>query len=105
MKRSIQIAGAILALLALGACVAGSAESAHAASGGFLGQLLLGLWHGIIAPLMLIVEVINHFFPRLLPWSARFYETKGTGIAYDIGFYFGLIGSPLIASRRWSRRG
>ena len=105
MKRSVQVVAAVLVLLALGACVAGSAESGQAASSGFLGQLLLGFWHGIIAPVMLIVEVINRFFPHLLPWTARFYETKGTGVAYDIGFYFGLIGSPLIASRRWSRRG
>ena len=46
---------------------------------------------------MLIVEVINRFAPHLLPWTVRFYETKGTGFAYDIGFYFGLVGSPVFA--------
>src|SRR5277367_761473 len=103
MKRVVQIGGVLLTLLALTACAAGSGESQHAASSGALSQLLLGLWHGIIAPVMLIVELVNWFFPHLLPWSARFYETRGTGVAYDVGFYFGLIGSPLLASSRMRR--
>ena len=105
MKRVIQTAGAALVLLALAACVAGSAESQQAASGSALSQVFLGLWHGIIAPVTLIVELVNHFFPHLVPWSAKFYESRGTTFIYDLGFYFGLIGSPLIASSRWSRRG
>jgi hypothetical protein len=104
MKRTIQTVGVVLVLLALGACVAGSAESQQSASGGALSQLFLGLWHGIIAPVTLIVELVNHFFPHLVPWSAKFYESRGTTFIYDLGFYFGLIGSPLIASSRWSAR-
>lgn len=86
--------------LALSGCIAGSEASHHAAAGGFLLQILLGFWHGVIAPVALIVELINHFAPSLLPWHAQLYETHGTGVAYDIGFYFGLAGGPLAASSR-----
>jgi hypothetical protein len=104
MKRVLIVAGVGM-LLALGACVAGSAESQHAASsGGLLSQLLLGFWQGLIAPLMLIVEVIDQFAPHLLPWSVRFYEARGTGVVYDVGFYVGLVSSPLLIGAGWSRR-
>lgn len=101
MKRALTIGGVLVVLLALGACVAGTGESAHTASGGWLSAFLLGLWHGIIGPLTLIVEVVNHFAPRLLPWKARLFETKAGGLAYDVGFYLGLAGSPIAI---WSRR-
>jgi hypothetical protein len=102
-KRALAVAG-LVGLLALGACVAGSTESQHAASGGLLSQLLLGFWHGLIAPVMLILEVIDKFAPHLLPWHVGFYETRGSSVAYDVGFYFGLIGSPLLIGAGWSRR-
>jgi len=104
MKRVLIVTGVVL-MLALSACVAGSTESEHAASsGGLLSQLLLGVWHGLIAPLMLVIEVIDQFFPHLLPWTVRFYEARGTGVVYDVGFYFGLVGSPLLLGAGWSRR-
>ena len=62
------------------------------------------LWHGLIAPVMLIGEVVNRLAPHLLPWSVRFYEAKASGAAYDVGFYVGLVGSPLVIGSRWSRR-
>jgi hypothetical protein len=104
MNRSARLVAVAILLAALGACAAGSGASAHAAAGGVLSQLLLGIWHGIIAPLTLIVEVINRLAPHVLPWSARFYEAKDTGVAYDVGFYFGLAGSPIAIFSRWSRR-
>jgi hypothetical protein len=104
MQRVLLIAGTVVLILALGACVAGSAESQHAASGGVVSQVLLGFWHGLIGPVMLIIEVIDRFMPHLLPWSVRFYETRTTGVAYDVGFYFGLVGSPLVIGAGWSRR-
>ena len=105
MGRTFKFAGALVLVLALCACVAGSAESQHTAAGGDFMQFLLGFWHGLIAPVMLIVEVINRLAPHTLPWTVRVYESKGTGVAYDVGFYLGLVGSPLlIGRRRWSRR-
>jgi hypothetical protein len=104
MKRTLIFVGLAVAALALTACAAGSAESQHAASGGVLSQLLLGFWHGLIAPVMLIIEVIDKFAPHLLPWDVRFYESRGTGVVYDIGFYFGLVGSPVLAHTGWRSR-
>jgi hypothetical protein len=103
MNRSVKLVGSLALVLGLAAFAAGSAESAHAASGGLLSQGLLGFWHGLIAPVMLIVEVINHFAPHALPWAVRFYEARGTGVAYDVGFYLGLAGSPVVLVG-WSRR-
>lgn len=104
MRQSVKLLGALCLVLALGACVAGSAEAAHAASGGELAQFLLGIWHGLIGPVMLIVEVINRLAPHVLPWSVRFYEPKGVGVAYDVGFYLGLAGSPVALLSSWRRR-
>jgi hypothetical protein len=104
MKRKLIILGVIGLTLTLAACAAGSAESQHAASGGILGQLFLGIWHGLIAPVMLIVEVVNKLAPHLLPWTVRIYEARGTGVVYEVGFYFGLVGGPLLAHRGWSSR-
>lgn len=104
MRQAIKIGGALIAVLALAACAAGSAESQHAAAGGLLSELLLGFWHGLIAPITLIVEIVNRLAPHPLPWSVRLYEAKGTGVAYDAGFYLGLAGSPIVIRTGWSRR-
>ncbi len=104
MNHVLKFAGVALVAATLSACAAGSGEAAHAVSGGLLSQILLGIWHGVIAPFTLIGEVINRFAPHLLPWQVRFYETRSTGVAYDIGFYVGLAGGPSVAWSRWSRR-
>ena len=95
---------ALAVIVSLGGCAAGSSESRGAVQGGLLAQFLLGVWHGIIAPATLLLEVINRISPALLPWTAHFYEVRGTGVEYDAGFYLGLTGSPLIAWSRWSGR-
>ena len=105
MKRILIFVGLAGLALTLAACAAGTAEAQHAAAGGPLSQLALGFWHGLIAPVMLIIEVIDKFAPHLLPWDVKFYESRGTGVVYDVGFYFGLVGSPLLAHTGWSRRG
>jgi hypothetical protein len=103
MKRSLLIGAVVLASLALAACVAGSEESAHAAAGGLLSQLALGFWHGVIAPIAVIVELVNYFLPHVLPWTMRLYEARGTGVAYDVGFYVGMAGGPVFGWSRWRR--
>jgi len=101
-RRTLRLAAILAAALALAACAAGSADSTHAASGGMLSQALLGFWHGVIAPLTLIGELINRFLPHVLPWQVHMYETKATGAAYDLGFYLGLAGGPsFVFGRRW----
>ena len=103
MKRTLLIV-ATAALVMLAACAAGSGESAHAAAQGPLSQLLLGFWHGVIAPIALIVELVNHFAPHTLPWRMQLYESRGTGFAYDVGFYVGMAGGPLVGWSRWRGR-
>jgi len=105
MKRPLQILTATLIVMTLSACVAGSGESAHAAAGGLVSQVLLGFWHGLIAPLTLIGEIVTRVAPHLLPWHVHLYETRATGVAYDVGFYLGMAGTPSFAWHRWSRRG
>ena len=103
MKQVLKLAAVSLVASILSACVAGSGEAAHAASGGLLALFALGLWHGIIGPITLIVEILNAALPHVLPWKAHLYETKAAGAAYDVGFCIGLGGGPL-AIRRWGRR-
>jgi hypothetical protein len=94
MRSGWKIAGALTLVLLLAACVAGSDESHHAAAAGLVSQLFLGFWHGIISPFMLIVEVVNMIRPHTLPWNVHMFETAGTGVPYDVGFYFGLLSGP-----------
>ena len=94
MKRVAVLALAGFALLSLAACTAGSPSAEHAASQGFIVQFVLGFWHGLIAPFTLICELIDKFAPKLLPWHVHLYQS-GAGVAYDVGFYLGLAGSPV----------
>lgn len=88
--------GALVIGVALGltACAAGTPDATHTAAGGPLSELVLGFWHGLIAPITLLVEVIHRYIPGVIPLSWRLYEGSGVGVPYDIGFYFGLAGGP-----------
>jgi hypothetical protein len=89
-----------LALL-LTACAAGGVESAQAAHGGALSLFLLGLWHGIIAPITLLVEIGHRLLPHTIPWAIRLYELKANSVVYDVGFFLGVGGGPVVVTRRW----
>jgi hypothetical protein len=105
MTRSLRLVGVAALCLALAACAAGGVESGETAHGGTLSLFLLGIWHGIIAPVSLLVEVLHKLFPHQVPWAIRLYETRANSIAYDIGFFFGLGGGPVIVIRRgWRYR-
>lgn len=93
MNRTVTRLGAVALLLCLGACAAGSTEAHATAASGLIGQFVLGLWHGFIAPLALIVEVINYFTPHVIPWQPKLFES-GAGVPYDIGFYLTVSGGP-----------
>ena len=82
------------------ACAAGTPEADHAAAGGVLSQLVLGFWHGLIAPVTLIIEIIRKLVPHAVPWPWRMYGGHDS-VAYDIGFYFGLAGGPTFLGSRW----
>lgn len=104
MTRFGKAAPTALLLLALAACAAGSQASAQAAQGGAVSELLLGFWHGIIAPITLIGEIIDTVSPGALPWSFRFYEMHHNGVLYDVGFYVGLVAGPSMLWTGTSRR-
>jgi hypothetical protein len=40
-----------------------------------------GFWHGLIAPITLIVSLFNK--------DVRIYETHNSGVGYDVGFILG----------------
>ena len=104
MRRMATGVGLAVVAVWLGACTAGTAASHHAATNGDLGQLVLGLWHGLIAPVTLIGEIIGRFAPHALPWRLHLYEAKDTGVAYDVGFFVGLLSGPAAGWRAWSNR-
>ena len=109
MKNALK-AASIVALLAVSACAAGTDASHQAAQNGALPQLLLGFWHGVIAPITLIGEIINKLSPGALPWTFGFYEGRGTSVIYDVGFFVGIFVGPSgvwtgATRRRGSRRG
>lgn len=64
-------------LLVVAGCVAGDARFEVAPAG-----FWHGLWHGIIAPVMLVVELFSD--------TARMYEPQNTGGWYDFGFLIGV---------------
>jgi len=104
MKSALKFVCATAAILALSACVAGSGASQQAAAAGPMSLLFLGIWHGLIAPITLIIEIINRLAPHAIPWTARMYEAKGAQVEYDVGFYLGLAGGPSILFARRYRR-
>jgi hypothetical protein len=88
----------------LAACAAGTPSSETAAHNGAAAQFLLGFWHGIIAPVTLIGEIIEKVSPRTLPWTFRFYEVSNTGVFYDLGFFIGMGAGPSVIWTGATRR-
>jgi hypothetical protein len=99
------IAPIIVLALGLSACAAGSQASLQAAQGGSLSEVILGFWHGLIAPVTLLSEIIDKIAPGALPWSLSFYEERNLGVLYDVGFYVGLVAGPSVFFTGFVRRG
>jgi len=85
-------------------CMAGSPEAQDVAQSGALQLLLLGLWHGVIAPVTLIGAIVNQLFPTLIPWRFGFFETAHATLLYEIGFYLGIAGGPSILGAGFMQR-
>jgi hypothetical protein len=94
MKTLARTALFVSAVLVLTACAAGTPDASHAAASGPVSQIVLGFWHGLIAPVTLLIEVIHRYIPGVVPWDWRLYEGEAAGVPYDVGFYFGLAGGP-----------
>ena len=66
-------------LLTLSGCIPGDGASSAGKPAGFF----WGVWHGWIAPLSLIIGLLNK--------DIRVYEVFNTGWWYDLGFYMAAI--------------
>lgn len=90
-KRMLIVAGLIVTMLILSACMAGTGRFTAEQKAGFF----TGIWHGWIAPIALIW--------RLFDPQVRIYEFNNTGWFYDLGFYIAVIsgfGSVAVCRRR-----
>lgn len=79
MGRRWLLASGVLALLVLTACAAGPNE---AVSGGEGAGFWLGLWHGLITPVTLVISLFRD--------DVSIYEVVNNGNWYDVGFVVGL---------------
>jgi hypothetical protein len=70
----------ILVLLFVTSCMPGGDSSSEENPAGFF----MGVWHGWIAPISVIVGFFND--------TIRIYEINNTGWWYDFGFYMAIIG-------------
>ena len=70
----------VFSILILSACAPGGGSSTVDDPAGFF----MGIWHGWIAPISLIVGFFNS--------NIRVYEIYNTGWWYDFGFYIAIIG-------------
>ena len=94
VRRALALALCLsLCALCLSGCLAGVTEYEPDSPPGFL----TGVWHGWIAPLSLVMQLLG-------VEGVRMYETANGGVLYDLGFYMAVIagfgGLALIRRRR-----
>ncbi len=78
IKKIIIVLLIVSMFLMLSGCFAGTKDSDDKPAGFFL-----GIWHGWIAPLSLILEVFSS--------TIKIYEPHNRGFLYDLGFYMAII--------------
>ncbi len=79
MKRIIVVLIMVVVICTLSSCMAQAQPTTTEPAGFFM-----GIWHGWIAPIALIVRLFNP--------DIRIYETNNTGWWYEAGFYIAIIG-------------
>jgi hypothetical protein len=93
--------------LSLTACLAGSREASNMSATGWVPSLLIGFWHGLIAPITFIMKGLATYYPDQLhvlpyifwgPWEV--YDGHLAGFVYNFGFCFGLLLPPALI---WAR--
>jgi hypothetical protein len=104
VRKTTPLLAPILVASWAAACMAGSPEAQDVAQSGALQLLLLGLWHGVIAPVTLIDAIVNQIFPTLIPWRFGFFETAHATLLYEIGFYLGIAGGPSVLGAGFLQR-
>lgn len=102
--KTLKLAAVAVLMTGLAACVAGTGPSQQAAQGGSVKEITLGFWHGLIAPVTLVGEVVNEVAPGILPWKVQMYEKQSNGALYDVGFFVGLFAAPSFLTAGVSRR-
>lgn len=81
IKDEFKFLWVVLILLGLTGCTfAGDTSSFTDGTPGFL----MGIWHGLLAPISLILR----FFLDI-----QMYEIPNSGLGYDLGFLLGVIGA------------
>lgn len=94
MKGFVAVVGAMLIVALLSSCLPGDGRNSAEKPANFL----MGIWHGWIAPLSVIIGIFNK--------SIRVYEPNNTGWWYDFGFYMAIVSGfgGLALSRRTRRK-
>ncbi len=98
MKAKRILAGVLCALtmvLVLSSCLPGDGRNTVEKPAG----LLMGIWHGWIAPVSLVVGIFDR--------NIRIYEKANSGWWYDLGFYMAVISGfgGIALSRKAKNRG
>ena len=70
----------LLLCLLLSSCLPGDGKNTQDKPAGFFS----GFWHGVVAPISLIVQIFNS--------SIHIYESYNTGFWYDLGFWLAISG-------------
>lgn len=78
-KKLLQFVLISFLVLTISSCMPGSVAMSEKSPAGFF----MGVWHGWIAPVSLVVGLFNP--------SIKIYEKENTGWWYDLGFYVAII--------------
>lgn len=91
----VLLASIALVSVVLVGCLPGNRTPGVSKPAGFL----LGIWHGWIAPISLLLEIFRR--------DIRIYESVNTGFWYDLGYYMAIIsgfGGLSFARKKKARR-
>lgn len=93
LRNFLMIAMLVMVMTLLSGCIPGDGANNAEHTAGFF----MGIWHGWIAPISLILGIFN---PEI-----RLYETYNSGWWYDFGYYVAIISGfgGLSLSRRKKR--
>jgi uncharacterized spore protein YtfJ len=84
MKRLLVLGILVLALMVMAGCAPGPNELANSADEeGKVAGFWQGLWHGVIAPITLIVSLFSD--------GVHMYEVRNNGGWYNFGFLLGTL--------------
>lgn len=90
----INLPGVSLQVYAPGPNPLVNTATAHGRPAGFW----MGIWHGVISPITLLLGFINK-------QSVQMYEVHNDGSLYNLGFFFGMLIVPAVLGMVLGRRG